>query len=123
MAKPEIRLKRFEGEWERDSFANTFRFLKNNSLSRADLNYEDGKVRNVHYGDVLIKFGELLDVSNSLLPYIANKEIADKQDKENLLQNGDIVFADAAEDNTVGKCSEIQSLGLTDKVVVYQKEI
>ena len=117
MAKPEIRLKGFKGEWERDSFTNTFRFLKNNSLSRADLNYEDGKVRNVHYGDVLIKFGELLDVSHSLLPYITNKEIADRQDKENLLQNGDIVFADAAEDNTVGKCSEIQGLGLTDNVV------
>lgn len=117
MAKPEIRLKGFKGEWERDSFTNTFRFLKNNSLSRADLNYENGIVKNLHYGDVLIKFGELLDVSHSLLPYITNKEIADRQDKENLLQNGDIVFADAAEDNAVGKCSEIQGLGLTDKVV------
>ena len=117
MAKPEIRLKGFKGEWERDSFTNEFRFLKNNSLSRADLNYENGIVKNVHYGDVLIKFGELLDVSHSLLPYITNKEIADRQDKENFLQNGDIVFADAAEDNAVGKCSEIQGLGLTDKVV------
>lgn len=117
MAKPEIRLKGFKGEWERDSFTNAFRFLKNNSLSRADLNYENGIVKNLHYGDVLIKFGELLDVSHSLLPYITNKEIADRQDKENLLQNGDIVFADAAEDNAVGKCSEIQGLGLTDKVV------
>ena len=117
MAKPEIRLKGFEGEWDRESFTNAFRFLKNNSLSRADLNYENGKISNVHYGDVLIKFGEILDVDHSILPYITNSEIADRLDKDNFLQNGDIVFADAAEDNTVGKCSEIQGMRLTDKVV------
>ena len=117
MAKPEIRLKGFEGEWDRESFTNVFRFLKNNSLSRADLNYENGKISNVHYGDVLIKFGEILDVDHSTLPYITNSEIADRLDKDNFLQNGDIVFADAAEDNTVGKCSEIQGMRLTDKVV------
>ena len=117
MAKPEIRLKGFKGEWKIDSFANTFRFLKNNSLSRADLNYENGKVKNVHYGDVLIKFGELLDVSQSKLPFITNNKYADSKDKELFLQNGDVVFADAAEDNAVGKCSEIQGLGLADKVV------
>lgn len=117
MAKPKIRIKEFNGEWEIDSFANAFRFLKKNSLSRADLNYENGKVKNVHYGDVLIKFGELLDVSQSLLPYITNNKFADTKDKELFLQNGDIVFADAAEDNTVGKCTEIHSMTLTDKVV------
>ena len=30
-------------------------------LSRADLNYEAGMAKNIHYGDVLIKFGEVLD--------------------------------------------------------------
>ncbi len=117
MAKPEIRLKGFEGEWVRDSFSNSFQFLKNNSLSRAELNYEKGRAKNVHYGDVLIKFGEILDISCSTLPFISNNEIADKQAKESFLQNGDIVFADAAEDNTVGKCSEIQGMTSKDRVV------
>lgn len=117
MSKPEIRIKGFEGEWKRDSFTNIFRFLKNNSLSRADLNYENGKVKNVHYGDVLIKFGELLDVSQSLLPYITNSKFADSKDKELFLQNGDVIFADAAEDNTVGKCTEVHGMGFPDKVV------
>lgn len=117
MAKPKIRIKGFNGEWERESFTKNFRFLKNNSLSRADLNYENGKVKNVHYGDVLIKFGELLDVSQSLLPYITNSKFAESKDKELFLQNGDVIFADAAEDNTVGKCTEVHGMGFPDKVV------
>ena len=117
MAKPEIRLKGFEGEWMRASFSESFHFLKNNSLSRAELNYGNGIVKNIHYGDVLIKFGEILNVSDSILPFITNNDVASKQDRDTLLENGDIVFADAAEDNTVGKCTEIEGLNSSDKIV------
>ena len=44
--------------------------MQNNTLSRADLSDENGVVMNVHYGDVLIKFEECLDVSKERLPFV-----------------------------------------------------
>lgn len=67
---PKIRFKGFTEKWEEKEFSNTFLFLNNNTLSRAELNYESGSTKNVHYGDVLIKFGECLDISKEELPYI-----------------------------------------------------
>ena len=49
--------------WEQRKFKDVFDGLQNNTFSRADLNYESGAVKNVHYGDVLIKFGDFIDVS------------------------------------------------------------
>ena len=96
-------------------FTDVFMFLSNNSLSRAELN-STGEIKNVHYGDVLIKFGELIDMSKEELPYIKNETVANSLSTENFLQNGDVIFADAAEDNTVGKCCEIILTG-EEKVV------
>lgn len=83
--------------------------MQNNSLSRADLNYEEGKAKNVHYGDVLINYKEILDVQNDIIPYITDSKIIEKY-TTSFLKNGDVIFADAAEDNTVGKCCEISGL-------------
>lgn len=110
---PVIRFKGFTEEWEEKEFSNTFSPLNNNTLSRAELNYENGSTKNIHYGDVLIKFGENLDVSKEELPYITNEKIVGKY---NLLQDGDIVFADAAEDETVGKCTELLNV-LNERIV------
>jgi type I restriction enzyme S subunit len=104
--KPKIRFKGFDEDWEQRKFKDVFIGIQNNTLSRAELNYESGEVKNVHYGDVLIKFGDYVDVSNEQLPYISDSKIADKY-KESLLQDGDIIIADTAEDSTVGKCTEI----------------
>ena len=71
--------------------------------------------KNVHYGDVLIKFGEVLDVSKENLPMILDKSVLSKYNAS-FLQNGDVIVADTAEDLTVGKCSEIA--GLNDEVVL-----
>ena len=89
--------------------------LQNNTLSRADLSNEAGVAKNVHYGDVLIKFGEVLDVSKEKLPMISDESVLSKY-KSSFLQNGDAIVADTAEDFTVGKCSEIA--GLNDVVVL-----
>lgn len=86
-----------------------FDFLQNNTLSRADLDVESGVARNVHYGDVLIKFGEYLDTSRLMLPYIPSQQIVDKF-KGSLLQDGDVIMVDTAEDEAVGKCTEIAGL-------------
>ena len=89
--------------------------LQNNTLSRANLSNEAGVAKNVHYGDVLIKFGEVLDVSKEKLPMISDESVLSKY-KSSFLQNGDVIVADTAEDSTVGKCSEIA--GLNDEVVL-----
>ena len=108
--RPLVRFNGFNEEWITICFAELFAFLKNNSLSRADLG-ATGRVKNVHYGDVLIKFGEVIDMNREELPYITNETVADSLAGNCQLRDGDVVFADAAEDNTVGKCAEIASIG------------
>ena len=93
--------------WEQRKFVSVFDGLQNNTLSRAELNYESGTIKNVHYGDVLIKFGDYIDASQTELPYISDDAKADKF-KNSFLQDGDIIIADTAEDDTVGKCTEIR---------------
>ena len=104
---PKFRFSGFTGDWEQRKFDKVFDGLQNNMLSRADLNYESGTVKNVHYGDVLIKFGDYIDASKIDLPYISDDTKADKF-KSSFLQDGDIIIADTAEDDAVGKCTEIQ---------------
>ena len=101
--------------WEQRKLSNTLISLQNNTLSRADLSNETGVAKNVHYGDVLIKFGEVLDVSKVQLPMIPDESVLTKY-KASFLQNGDVIVADTAEDTTVGKCSEIA--GLNNEIVV-----
>ena len=101
--------------WEQRKLGEVLVSLQNNTLSRADLSNETGIAKNVHYGDVLIKFGEVLDVSEEKLPMISDKSVLTKY-KASFLQNGDVIVADTAEDSTVGKCSEIA--GLNDEVVL-----
>lgn len=112
---PEIRFNGFTHDWEQRKLGEVLISLQNNTLSRADLSNERGIAKNVHYGDVLIKFGDVLDVSREQLPMITDEKILDKY-KASFLQNGDVIIADTAEDTTVGKCSEIA--GLRDEVVL-----
>ena len=112
---PEIRFYGFTYDWEQRKLGEVLISLQNNTLSRADLSNETGIAKNVHYGDVLIKFGDVLDVSREQLPMIKDEKILDKY-KASFLQNGDVIIADTAEDTTVGKCSEIA--GLRDEVVL-----
>ena len=78
-------------------------------MSRAELNYEDGEYKNIHYGDVLIKFSAFTDVSSADVPYINDDSVPTKL-CSTLLQNGDIVIADTAEDYTVGKATEVENI-------------
>ena len=115
MAKPKIRFKGYTDDWEQRKLKNTLISLQNNTLSRAELSNETGVAKNVHYGDVLTKFGEVLDVSKEQLPVVSDQSILIKY-RESFLQNGDVIIADTAEDTTVGKCSEIA--GLNGEVVL-----
>ncbi len=113
--KPNIRFAGFEDDWEQRKLGKIMVSLQNNTLSRANLSNETGIAKNVHYGDVLIKFGEVLDVSEESLPMISDEGVLTKY-KASFLQNGDVIVADTAEDSTVGKCCEIA--GLNDEVVL-----
>ena len=106
---PTLRFKEFTDFWQQRTFNETFDILTNNTLSRAELNYEDGEYKNIHYGDVLIKFSAFTDVSSADVPYINDDSVPTKLCRT-LLQNGDIVIADTAEDYTVGKATEVENI-------------
>jgi type I restriction enzyme S subunit len=107
---PDLRFKGFSGEWGEISIEDAMQNIANNSLSRADLNYSSGAAKNVHYGDVLVKFGEVVDAQNDGLPLITSDAILEKVIPSRL-RDGDIVMADAAEDEAVGKCTELSNIG------------
>jgi len=109
MNNPKIRFEGHTDAWEQRKFNYVFDFLQNNALSRAELSCDSGEVLNVHYGDILVKYGEVLDVERDELTYLLDSSLASKY-QSSLLQNGDVIIADAAEDETVGKCSEIAGL-------------
>ena len=112
---PEIRFKGFTDAWEQREFGEIFSFLQSNSLARAELSNKSGNVSNVHYGDILVKYGEILNVKKDALTYLTNDLLARKY-HNSFLQNGDVIIADAAEDETVGKCTEIT--GIEDELVL-----
>ena len=97
-------------------FADGFRLLQNNTFSRDDLSYHVGDVRNIHYGDVLIKYGTVTDIGVLSVPFIKSDRDIEKFSASSYLRNGDIVFADTAEDYTVGKATEIA--GVTNQRVL-----
>ena len=96
-------------DWKLQTFDETLRVLSNNTLSRENLNNRSGAVRNIHYGDILTKFPEVLDCNEEEIPYVNDLSLLSSSTQ--LLQEGDIVIADTAEDETVGKVTEVQNLG------------
>ena len=105
----------FTNTWEQRKLGEVLISLQNNTLSRADLSSEEGIAKNIHYGDILVKFGEVIDLKTESLPMIADETVIAKY-KSSFLQNGDVIVADTAEDETVGKCTEIA--GLSDEIVI-----
>ena len=108
---PKRRFKGFlnAGDWEQRKLGEIFEYLQNNTLSRDSLNYKNPNVKNIHYGDILVKFDEILDGSNKDIPYI-NSEVDLSKFSKSLLRDGDIIFSDTAEDDTVGKAIELQNV-------------
>lgn len=96
-------------DWEVKSLGEIFEFRPNNTFTRDCLNDSKGKYQNVHYGDVLIKYPSILDCSKETIPFI-NEGINVKFSKYGIVE-GDIIIADTAEDETVGKVVEVFNLG------------
>ena len=109
---PRLRFAGFKDAWTIRSFDEVFSFLKNNTLPRSEMTTAGGMIRNVHYGDVLIKYGDVLDCNRDQIPFL----VSDKQsDDYRLLQDGDVVIADTAEDEAVGKTVEL--VGVANKLI------
>ena len=111
------RLPGFSGEWKSKQFGELFLILPNNAYTHDQLSY-GGKIKNIHYGDILTKYGACLDGSSSGIPTL-EKSLEKKVFPEKaFVQNGDIIIADTAEDLTVGKAVEM--LNVSGKVLSGQ---
>ena len=106
---PEIRFSGFTDAWEQCKLGEIFEYLQNNTLSRDSLNYKIPNIKNIHYGDIFVKFNEILDGSNKDIPYI-NPDLDLSKFSKSLLRDGDVIFSDTAEDDTVGKAIELQNV-------------
>lgn len=99
------RLPGFSGKWETKGFNQVFTFGATNTFSREYMCEESTGIKNIHYGDILVRYGEVLKLSEqevpSLLLNIGTKITT-------FVDDGDIVIADTAEDLTAGKVVEVQ---------------
>ena len=109
---PRLRFPEFRDDpWLAPRFADLYGFKRTNTLSRDKLDYEIGTIRNIHYGDIHTKFKTLFRVGDEHVPYVNPDASANGFDDDALLEEGDIVLADASEDlDDVGKAIEVVSL-------------
>ncbi len=116
---PKLRFPEFRdaGEWEEEPLEELYSFKVTNSLSRDKLNYENGTVKNIHYGDIHTKFSTLFKIDNERVPFINPSVSLEKIKPESFCIEGDMIFADASEDlEDVGKSIEIIHLN-NEKIV------
>ena len=107
------RLPGFCGKWQAGQFGDVFHFIPNNTYSRERMTALVGEIRNVHYGDILVKYHSVIDCGSNDLPFL-NDDV--KISQAMLLKSGDIIIADTAEDLTAGKAVEI--INVADNQVV-----
>ncbi|RHK52843.1 restriction endonuclease subunit S [Leyella stercorea] len=79
--------------WEKTYLRSFMQFFSTNSLSWEQLSYEEGEIRNLHYG--LIHGFQTRSINSVSLPMIKNEAIPKQY---TLCQVGDVAFADASED-------------------------
>lgn len=110
---PRLRFPEFRNSdgWQTPELAELYGFKRTNTLSRDQLNYEAGAIKNIHYGDIHAKFQARFRVSNECVPCV-NPEVPDDSfNDDTFCEEGDIVLADASEDlNDIAKAIEIVSL-------------
>ncbi len=108
---PKLRFPKFRKSWDKEKMSDIYSFKVTNSFSRENLNYEDGTVKNIHYGDIHTKFQTLFDITKENVPFINQDVSIERISEDNYCKKGDLVLADASEDlNDVGKSIEIVNL-------------
>ena len=79
--------------WEKTYLRSFMQFFSTNSLSWEQLSYEEGEIRNLHYG--LIHGFQTCGINSASLPMIKNEAVPKQYIS---CQVGDVAFADASED-------------------------
>lgn len=97
----------FDGQWVTIPFSEYFTFLPTNTFSREQLS-DHGAIGNVHYGDILTQYGSVLSKKD----YIPKVRDASKLGAKHYLHKNDVIIADTAEDETVGKTVQIGDIGI-----------
>lgn len=115
--KPILRFPGFLSEWKKRRFGDLYTFKSTNSFSRDKLNYDDGEVYNIHYGDIHVKFRSNFKLPLETVPFINADLNLSNIGIDNYCQEGDLVIADASENyDDIGKSIEI--IDLNNKRVV-----
>ena len=79
--------------WKKTYLRSFMQFFSTNSLSWEQLSYEEGEIRNLHYG--LIHGFQTRGINSASLPMIKNEAVPKQYIS---CQVGDVAFADASED-------------------------
>lgn len=108
---PQLRFPKLKGKWNEKKMGEIYSFKVTNSFSRDNLNYAEGTVKNIHYGDIHTKFQTLFDITKEKVPFINADISVNRISEDNYCKEGDLILADASEDlNDVGKSIEIINL-------------
>ncbi|UAB82854.1 restriction endonuclease subunit S [Zunongwangia sp. SCSIO 43204] len=98
-------------DWSTPKIEDVFQFLKTSSYSRKQLNYDQGDVFYIHYGDIHATYKKtILDFEKEVLVPRINKEVK-LPNNVDFLKDGDVVIADASEDyEGIGEAIEMMNL-------------
>ena len=80
-------------DWKFQTFDESFKFLSTASNARSDLT-DKGDINYIHYGDLHTKWKTFLCCDDEEIPFIEEKKI----ENSTLLQENDLIIADASED-------------------------
>ncbi len=99
-------------DWELKTYDEIFLFLKTATYSRAELS-DNEDVKYLHYGDIHTKWNLHLNFESAELPSITSSKVCGY----NLLQDGDVIMADASEDyHGIGKSVEVLNIKRTKSI-------
>ncbi len=107
MMSGRTRLQGFTADWVVYPFSKYFSLLPTNTCSRDQLS-DRGQVGDIHYGDVLIKYGDVLSDADE----IPRLKDASRIKERSFLQIHDVLIADTAEDETVGKVVQVGKVSI-----------
>lgn len=107
MMSGRTRLRGFTMDWVVYPFSKYFSLLPTNTCSREQLS-DRGQVGDIHYGDVLIKYGNVLSDADEIPRLKDTSRIKERS----YLQMHDVLIADTAEDETVGKVVQVGKVSI-----------
>ena len=105
--KATVNLLKPKAGWNKIRLAD-FESHRNNTCSRSLTSSSKGNVHNIHYGNILVNFGEIVSMKYDHVDCLS--EEGEACSPKDYLQDGDIVIADTAEDETAGKVIEVQDV-------------